>query len=187
MRNVRSFILSSLILLMGASAYGEESLKEKARQARDLFKKKSYPEAAALARQVLLQEPEGRASDKLRVMLCEAKRAGEQVGDPASAYPPTPEPPPSAPAVSRPVRISGDNPQFSDGTRRAGQQGTVAILGFVDQDGCFGDLKVHQSVNDYADQDVLHSAQTWVFVPGFFEGKPVRAPYVLTVNVVLSH
>lgn len=63
----------------------------------------------------------------------------------------------------------------------------MIILAVVDEDGCIGDLKVHQSLNDYADQDDLWAARTWVFMPSLFKGKPVPTPYALSVNVVLTY
>src|SRR4051812_30522717 len=85
---MRSSILFCLTILLGslfvpaavAQTGAEVSLKEKAERARTLFKKRSDSEAATLARQVFAQEPDGRAADELRVLLCKARAAGADVG-----------------------------------------------------------------------------------------------------------
>jgi len=164
----------------------KSTLRDKAKQAQDLFKQPNYPEAAALARQVFLQEPESRASDKLRILLCRARSTGADVGDPAAAYPAAPKSLPPNAQNSRPRKISGDSPKFTDGTRRAGQEGVVIVSAIIDEDGCLQEIKLQKGVNPFADQDALRALPSWVFVPSFLKGNPVRVHYTMTVNVQLS-
>jgi TonB family protein len=172
---MRSSILCLIMLLGAMSAAGQD---ETAEQARSLFKKRKYSEAAALARQVFAQQPEGRASDDLRVLLCKAKAAGKDVGKPGES-----EPLQVGGGVHRPERIAGINPQFSNGTRRAGQEGQVMVKALIDRDGCVVDIKLERGLNKYADKDVLHAIRTWIFRPAYSDGKPVDVHYTLTVSV----
>lgn len=164
----------------------KSSLKQKARQAEALFKQRNYPEAAALARQVFLQEPDSRASDKLRILLCQARSIGADVGDPAAVYPPTPQPLPPNAQPGRPRKIAGDRPQLSESTRRAGQEGVVIVSAMIDEDGCLQEVKVQKGVNPFADQDALRALPSWVFVPSLLNGNPVRVYYSMTVGIHLS-
>ena len=161
-------------------AAGQDSVAENAERARALFKKRSYAEAAALSRQVFAQEPHGRAADDLRVLLCEAKAAGKAVGYPAAS-----EPLPVGGGVQRPERIAGVHPQFSNGTRRAGDEGLVMVKAVIDRDGCVVDIQLERGLNKHADRDVLHALRTWIFRPALLDGKPVDVSYTLTVNVTL--
>jgi TonB family protein len=174
---MRSSILG-LILLLGATSAAAEDAAE---QARTLFKKRSYPQAAALARQVFAQQPDGRAADDLRVLLCKAKAAGADVGEPSES-----EPLPVGGGVQRPERIAGVNPQFSNGTRRAGDEGLVMVKAVIDRDGCVVDIKLERGLNKYADRDVLRALRTWIFRPASLDGKPVDVSYTLTVSVNLG-
>lgn len=168
-----------LILLLGAMPAASQD--ETAERARALFKKRSYSEAATLARQVFAQQPAGRAADDLRILLCKAKRDGKDVGAPAAN--PDSQPLQVAGDVQRPERISGPNPQFSDRARKAGDQGQVLVTALIDQDGCVTEIKLDRGLNKYADQDVLDVVRQWVFRPALFEGKPVDVHYTLIVNV----
>ena len=169
-------------MLLGAmSAAGQDE----ADRARTLFKKRSYSEAAALARQVFAQQPHGRVSDRLRVLLCEAKRAGADVGEPAESSPDS-EPLSITGDVQRPEKISGPNPQFGDGARRAGNEGQVIVVAVIDQDGCIVDIRLGRGLNVYADEDVLGAVRQWVFRPAFLHGKPVDVYYALTVTVLFN-
>ena len=190
--NPKPAVILSLLALELASAFAaappqeKSTLKEKAKQAQALFKQHRYPEAAALARQVFLQEPDSRASEKLRILLCQARSIGADVGDPAAVYPPTPQPLPLNAQNSRPTRISGDSLKISDGTRRAGQEGVVIVSAMIDEDGCLQEIKVERGVNPFADQDALRAVSSWVFLPSFLNGNPVRVYYTMTINVLLS-
>jgi TonB family protein len=170
-------------MLLGAmSAAGQD---ETADRARTLFKKHKYSEAAALARQVFAQQPDGRDSDDLRVLLCKAKAAGKDLGEPAES---TSESEPLAVGgnVQRPERISGINPQFSNRTRKAGDEGQVMVNAVIDRDGCVVDIKLERGLNKYADRDVLDALRTWIFRPAHVDGKPVDVHYTLTVRVNLG-
>lgn len=164
----------------------EGSLTEKAERARALFKNHSYSEASVLARQVLLQKPDGRRSDELRVLLCKAKSNGEDVGDPAAVYPESGDPaypnlmPPSA---QPPEKIFGSKPRFDSKARRTSGRGQVIVTSFIDEDGCVQDPIVTRGLNERADQNVLKAVQNWVFRPALFHGKPIKVPYQLSVAV----
>jgi TonB family protein len=163
-------------MLLGAMSAAAQD--ETADQARALFKKRNYSEAAALARQVFARQPDGRASDDLRVLLCKAKAAGKDVGKPGEV-----EPLAVGGGVQRPERIAGANPQFGNGTRKAGDEGQVMVKALIDQDGCVVDIKLERGLNKYADRDVLDALRTWIFRPAHVDGKPVDVHYTLTVRV----
>lgn len=169
--------LVCLILLLGATS---AAAQDEAEQARTLFKKRKYSEAAALARQVFARQPDGRASDDLRFLLCEAKAAGKDVGVPSDA-----EPLSVGGSVQRPERIAGANPQFSNRTRRAGIEGQVIVKAVIDRDGCIVDIELARGLNKYADKDVLDALRTWIFRPALKDGQPVDVFYTLTVSVSL--
>jgi TonB family protein len=172
---------------LAAGQGAEASLSETAERARALFKDNNYPEAALLARKVLLQKPEGRRSNELRVLLCEAKAAGKDVGDPSSVYPAAGDPqypglmPPSA---QPPEKISGANPRLGHKARKVAGVGAVIVTAVIDEDGCVQEPAVARGANEHADQDVLKAVRNWVFRPALFEGKPIRVPYQLTVAVL---
>ena len=172
---MRSLILC-LILLLGATSAAAESTADRARA---LFEKGSYAEAAALARQVFAKKPHGRAADGLRVLLCEAKRAGEDVGESAEPSPVT-APLEMGGKVRRPEKFHGPNPQVGG----AGEEGDVIVQTVIDQDGCVReDFKILQGVNELADQAVIRALRQWTFRPASLHGKPVATYYALTVHV----
>lgn len=183
---MRPFILSLTVLLAtipAAAAADAEggTLAEKTERARTLFKKSRYSEAAALAREVFVQQRDGRASDELRVLLCKAKTAGKDVGDSSTAYrgsagldgPDTP---------LAPEKISGAQPRFRR-ARRTDRPGEMIITAVIDEDGCLQDLKVERGLNPQADEDALEAFRDWVFRPGTLYGIPVRVPTEWEVNV----
>jgi hypothetical protein len=179
-----------LFLLLLASSFAgstaqtaEDTLPAKAEQARVLFMEHRDSEAALLARQILLQKPEGRRSNELRILLCKAKAAGADVGDPLTVYPEAGDPrypglmPPSA---QPPERISGRKPRLGS-KAKAADGGQVIVTAVIDVDGCVQDPTIVRGLNPDADQDILKAVRDWVFRPALFEGKPIKVPYQLAV------
>lgn len=181
---MRTRLVFALSLVPSILAAGDGSLTETAEQARTLFKKGRYSEAAALARQVFVQQHDGRAADEVRVLLCKAKTAGEDVGGSFAAYrEPVKSYVPSSDFVQVPAKISGSQPQFK---RSSGREGEVVVTAMIDEDGCVGDLKVTRGLTAYADQVVLDALRDWVFRPALALGRPVRIPNEWVVNVKFS-
>jgi TonB family protein len=183
---VFSWILLGAMPAVCPAAQAQGSTAEMAKQARALFKQQKYSEAATLARQVFAQEPDGRRSDALRVLLCEARTAGADVGDAATAYPEPAEPAkPRAPKESPvpPRKISGRNPSFSDRTRETREQGRVALSALINEDGCVQDLTVERGLNAYAEEDVLKVVRDWIFRPALVGGRPVKVHYTVGVSI----
>jgi len=56
----------------------------------------------------------------------------------------------------------------------------------IDEDGCLQEIKVQKGLNPFADQDVLRALSSYVFVPSFLKGSPVRVPYTMAISVVPS-
>ena len=174
------FLLIMLLGVAGAADAGDGALT-KTEQARTLFKKRRYSEAAALARQVFVQQPDGSTSDELRVLLCKAKVAGENVGDSSTAYRGSTRPAgQDSVSIEQPEKIFGSQPQFKRSTDREGQ---VIVTAEIDEDGCVQDLKVTNGLNKHANQVVLDTFRDWVFRPATLLGQPVRVPNEWTVNV----
>lgn len=102
---------------------------------------------------------------------------------------PVQDPPPAAGAplrvdgaVTRPEKISGEPPVYTEEARRARVQGTVITEAIIDERGDVVNVRVLKGLPMGLDQAAADAVRTWKFKPATLEGKPVKVYYVLTVN-----
>lgn len=84
--------------------------------------------------------------------------------------------------VSRPEKISGAPPVYTELARKAGVTGTVIIEAIIDEEGNVTNAQVLKGLPMGLDQASLDAVRTWKFKPARFEGRPVKVYYTLTVN-----
>jgi TonB family protein len=99
-----------------------------------------------------------------------------------------PDAPPAGPPyrvgdkVTRPEKISGAAPVYTELARRAQISGTVILEAIIDEQGNVENAKVLKGQPMGLDQAAVDAVQTWKFKPATLEGRPVKVYYVLTVN-----
>jgi TonB family protein len=151
-----------------------------------LRQRKKIPEAVAVAREILADDPVGPTAREARILVCHLRSgppAGavvetlrpERFGDEAGAEPGTG-------IVHRPVALLVVNPEYTERARRAKVKGKVVVETIVDEEGCVVQAKILKRLALGLDQAALDAARRWVFRPAIFEGKPVKVYYTLTVN-----
>ncbi len=74
-----------------------------------------------------------------------------------------------------PVKISGEQPQYTDEARRARVQGIVILDALVERDGRVSAARVLKPLPFGLDQRALDAVLTWKFKPALQNGKAVRA------------
>jgi TonB family protein len=84
--------------------------------------------------------------------------------------------------VSRPEKISGVAPVYTELARRARVSGIVIVEAIIDEQGDVVNVRVLQGQPLGLDQAAVEAVQTWKFKPAMKDGKPVKVYYVLTVN-----
>jgi TonB family protein len=84
--------------------------------------------------------------------------------------------------VSRPEKISGAPPVYTEMARKAGVNGTVILESIIDEQGDVTNVRVLQGLPMGLDQAAVEAVRTWKFKPAMFEGRPVKVYYTLTVN-----
>lgn len=84
--------------------------------------------------------------------------------------------------VSRPEKISGAPPIYTELARKARVTGTVIVEAIIDENGDVTNARVLRGLPLGLDQASLEAVRTWKFKPARFEGRPVKVYYTLTVN-----
>jgi len=84
--------------------------------------------------------------------------------------------------VSRPKKISGEPPRYTEIARKAGVQGVVIAEAIIDDHGNITDARILQGLPLGLSMSALETLKTWKFEPAVFEGRPVKVYYTLTVN-----
>jgi TonB family protein len=85
-------------------------------------------------------------------------------------------------AVTRPEKISGGVPVYTEAARKARVMGIVIVEAIIDEKGNVANARVLRGLPLGLDQAVLDAIRTWKFKPAALEGKPVKVYYTLTVN-----
>jgi TonB family protein len=88
--------------------------------------------------------------------------------------------------VTRPERISGEDPQYTALARKGRVQGVVIVEAVIDEEGKVTDAKVLKGLPMGLDESALEAVKTWKFEPATLDGKPVPVYYTLTVNFALE-
>ena len=97
-------------------------------------------------------------------------------------YPPGSSVLPFGAGMTRPERISGDDPRPSKEAVAAGARGLVLIKCVVRTSGEVNDCKFVKSIA-LLDQAVLDAIKTWRVKPIHFRGKPVDVDYTFAIRV----
>jgi TonB family protein len=101
---------------------------------------------------------------------------------PAQGAPPADEPRRVGEGVTRPEKISGSPPAYTELARRARVTGVVILEAIIDEQGNVTNVNVLKGLPMGLDRAAVEAVQTWKFKPATFEGRPVKVYYTLTVN-----
>lgn len=88
--------------------------------------------------------------------------------------------------VTRPDKISGPNPQYTEIARKARIQGVVIVEAIIDKNGNVTNVRVLKPLPMGLDQAAVDAVENWKFKPATLNGKPVDVYYNLTVNFRLQ-
>lgn len=105
----------------------------------------------------------------------------------ATAQPKVSEPYRVGGEVSRPEKISGAPPVYTEIARRARIAGVVIIEAVIDEKGDVTGTKVLKGLPMGLDQSAVEAVETWKFKPATLDGQPVPVYYILTVNFHLGN
>lgn len=100
--------------------------------------------------------------------------------------PPAEEPYRVGDQVTRPEKIAGVPPIYTEEARKAGVTGVVILEAIIDERGDVVNLKVLKGLPKGLDQAALDAVKGWKFKPATLEGKPVKVYYTLTVNFTIE-
>jgi len=84
--------------------------------------------------------------------------------------------------VSAPVLLSKKDPEYSEEARKAKHQGTVVLYVQIDPSGHAINMKVVRSLGLGLDEKAMEAVQSWKFLPGKKDGKPVTVEATIEVN-----
>jgi TonB family protein len=84
--------------------------------------------------------------------------------------------------VTRPEKIAGDPPQYTELARKARISGVVIVEAVINEQGNVENARVLKGLPMGLDQSALDAIKTWMFKPATLHGKPVPVYYVLTVS-----
>jgi len=88
--------------------------------------------------------------------------------------------------VTRPEKISGAPPAYTEEARKARVTGVVILEAIIDEQGNVVNLRVLQGLPMGLDQAALEAVKTWKFKPATLDGQPVKVYYTLTVNYTME-
>lgn len=100
--------------------------------------------------------------------------------------PPAEEPYRVGDQVTRPEKIAGVPPVYTEEARKAGVTGVVILEAIIDERGDVVNIRVLKGLPKGLDQAALDAVETWKFKPATLEGKPVKVYYTLTVNFTME-
>ncbi len=85
-------------------------------------------------------------------------------------------------AVTRPEKISGELPKYTELARRTHVHGVVIVEVIIDEEDRVVDERILQPLPMGLDGAALEAVRTWRFRPATFQGKPVKVFYTLEVH-----
>jgi len=88
--------------------------------------------------------------------------------------------------VTRPEKLSGPSPQYTEIARRARIQGIVIVEAIIDRSGSVTNVRVLKPLPMGLDQAAVEAVQAWKFKPATLNGQPVDVFYNLTVRFELQ-
>lgn len=101
-------------------------------------------------------------------------------------------PPPDGPPyrvdgnVTRPEKISGRPPVYTEEARKARVTGVVSLETIIDEQGNVTSVKVLEGLGMGLDEAAVEAVKAWKFKPATLDGRPVKVYYGLTVNFTMS-
>jgi protein TonB len=106
-------------------------------------------------------------------------------------FPPAPpDPPPTVVRahveVTPPAVLDEVTPLYTEAARHAGIQGVVILDLVIAADGAVESIAVLRGLPLGLTQNAVSAVKQWRFAPSFFNGRPVRVRYTLTVRFTLS-
>lgn len=88
--------------------------------------------------------------------------------------------------VMKPVKLSGEAPQYSEIAKEARIQGTVILEAIIDKNGDVTRVRPIKSLPLELTDNAIAAVKTWKYEPATLEGKPVSVYYQLTINFRLN-
>lgn len=88
--------------------------------------------------------------------------------------------------VTRPEKISGDEPVYTEMARKARIMGVVILEAVIDEQGDVTDAKVLKGLPMGLDRQAVEAVKTWKFKPATQAGRPVPVYYIVTMNFRLT-
>ena len=85
-------------------------------------------------------------------------------------------------AVTRPEKIAGAVPVYTEEARKARVMGVVIVEAIIDEQGSVTDARVLKGLPMGLSEAARAAIQTWKFKPATLDGRPVKVYYTLTVN-----
>jgi TonB family protein len=106
--------------------------------------------------------------------------------------PPAIEPEPEAPRpwspadMTRPIRISGDDPAYTELARRVRTEGVVIVRAVIDREGQVAEVKLVKGLPWGLGEATVEAVREWRFRPATLRGKPIAVFYDLSVHFGLQ-
>jgi TonB family protein len=143
-----------------------------------LLLEEHWAEAAQVAREALAKAGSDKEAEQgARIVLCQAR-----------SHLPDELPEEQAPprkvegGVSRPVKIAGPMPVYTEEARKEKTEGAVIVESIIDREGCVRKVSPLQGLPHGLTEVAVQTLPLWVFSPATFDGKPVAVYYTLTIN-----
>lgn len=87
--------------------------------------------------------------------------------------------------MEEPVLLHRVNPEYPEVVRRARIQGVVVLRAVINREGVVEDVKVQRSDHPMLDQSATRAVLQWRYRPAYFNGKPLRVYFTVTVKYTL--
>lgn len=107
---------------------------------------------------------------------------------------PLPDAPPADPdeilefgaGMTKPVRIGGRDPVYTEAARKARIEGTVIVEATIDRAGRVTEARVLRGLPLGLSESALAAVETWLFEPSTLSGEPINVRYRVLVNFSLA-
>jgi TonB family protein len=84
--------------------------------------------------------------------------------------------------ITRPTKISGAPPSYTEAASKAGVEGQVVVEAIIDKAGNVAEAHVRSGLSLGLDEAALEAVKAWKFKPATLLGQPIEVYYTLTVN-----
>ena len=89
-------------------------------------------------------------------------------------------------SITKPVRLGGVQPAYTELARKARIQGVVIVEAVIDKEGRVTNVRILKGLPMGLDQSAVDVVKSWRFQPATLNGRPVSVYYSLTVNFRLQ-